>query len=753
MYKLIDSANELDKIIIGDLIPYIKSTTRPIIALDLETYSTDGSLPRPILTKNGVTGHIRTMQLGLDPDNPISLDGKQFIIDVKKIGYEVITKKLKKILENVFLLGHNIKYDYQFLWSLLKIYPKKMIDTMLINQVLYAGDIKRHSLGDLYRQTLDYSWFRNCSGKTFDEYNDFKKQQQVEDWSEELSPESLQYAADDVFYIFFVYQDLKERLDLWEKAHERGFKPRTGIKAVINLEFKLIPVYALMELRGVPFDAYYQKNHLVAILINERDAAEKRCLHLTKTYVEQRRIGNRKSKVFEEMTITEPINLRSPMQLKPVLEGMINKDFNEAGFNSIQLEGTGEEILKRFLNDKRLEKRLSEKTKETLRDVLSFKKASSLLSKFGEKLLDNTTDLGFIHPSWFQIGSADNSVTTGRSSCREPNLQQIVSRGVLFGKYDAGKLFRTAFKAKAGYKLVCADYAQIEARLAALICGDKDLINRFNEDSVDIYGAIAKAMMNLDYEPQKESKNDYERFLRNYIGKTAGLSLLYGTHWKSLSRWMFDKTDGKVVWEDTDAESAYNNFFKNFPKFREATDHFKKRVLYLPKQAGETLFPFTQRKYGELIPYFIAFSGAGLRRPRRFVLKNEYLKMNEFQLSSKGPKPLDEEGNIKGSNPYFERLGSAVREGFNHEIQSTAANILKYAALLINNEFEENGFDWNEGIIALVHDEVLCHVREDRVELTQQIVSRCMKRAGEELATGLVFNVKPGVGDTWAEAK
>lgn len=758
MYQYISTVDQLQKVVEEDLIPYVEA--KYVLALDLETYSDNpDEVPRPIPKSNGrLTGNIRTLQLGLDPLKPMSLDGKQFIIDVQKIDKESLIRLLKPVLENATVLGHNIKYDYQFLRMCLGISLRKMIDTMLIGQILYAGAIKNHGLVDVYAYTLNsrekYAWFQNQTGMSFSDYKDFKKSQQKEDWSGELSEDNLKYAAHDVFFIFYCLEEFKHRIDRFEKTYERGIEEGTGIRSVISLEFRLIPVYALMELRGIHVNLKYHTDHVISLLETEKEKAKNNCSNLTRTYKVTKHIGRRPKRVEWEEEVTEPININSPMQLKPKLEELLSTDLGE----KIVLEGTGEDIIKRFLNDPLIKDRLSQNTIYTLTNILYYKKASSLLSKFGEKLLEVATDRSYIHPSWFQMGGDEGSVSSGRSSCKNINIQQIPSRGFLFKTptfdgYEVTDLFRTTFNADEGYTMVCADYSQIEARLAALVCKADSLVERFNAETIDIYGAIAKAMMDLDFEPQKESKDEYERYLRNYVGKTAGLSLLYGTHWKKLGRWMFDKTEGKVKWNDSESERAYKNFFKNFPEFAAEMIRSRESVKALAKEAGETLYPFTRRnKDGELVPFYVAQSFTGFKRPRRFVLKPEHLRLDEYTLSSKAAKIELEDGRLR-SNIYNQELSAASREAFNHRIQSTAANILKYAAYLVHNAFIKAGFHWSEGIVALVHDEILCHVRKENEELTKKIVCDAMKVAGERLAPGLVFNIKAKSADNWAKAK
>ncbi len=87
---------------------------------------------------------------------------------------------------------------------------------------------------------------------------------------------------------------------------------------------------------------------------------------------------------------------------------------------------------------------------------------------------------------------------TGRLSSNDPNLQNIPVRTEL------GKNIRTAFEAEEGNVFVSADYSQFELRLAAYLCGDKDLIKQFNED-IDVHTVTAAEVYGRD--PEDVTKN------------------------------------------------------------------------------------------------------------------------------------------------------------------------------------------------------------------------------------------------------
>lgn len=76
---------------------------------------------------------------------------------------------------------------------------------------------------------------------------------------------------------------------------------------------------------------------------------------------------------------------------------------------------------------------------------------------------------------------------TGRFSSSEPNLQNIPSSG------DYGKLIRNLFIAPPGYKLVVADYSQIEPRIIAAFSNDPVMMSAY-QNGEDIYTAIGETM-------------------------------------------------------------------------------------------------------------------------------------------------------------------------------------------------------------------------------------------------------------------
>lgn len=817
MRLLIDSLELLEEVVETELKPYCADRNN-ILALDAETYNTSlagtvveepaseevfvdepelvdevvaqlvieaieslktvkpkkgkkkpNIVPRPLLLANGsLTGVMRTLQLGLSPDNVASLGGKQFVIDLDKIGYLPAARLLKPLLENQLILGHNLKYDFQFLYACMGIHLNRMIDTMLVSKILGAGVDKGYALVDLYDRCIDYKWFVDNFKMDFKKYKDeVKKANQLSDWSvPELSDGQFNYAADDVYFIHIVWEKLKANAKLFREVYETDLPSHLGTLAVIKLECSSIPMYSFMEYRGVKIDIAFHRDIVLPRLKQSRDDAESK-IDLNRTYTKKCQEGRGQNKRIWEETITEKISLTSPEQLKYALFELVQPHIEKhriimktlksgkekidkifvtfPGVEEIML-CTEEALFRRFLNEDEIRDCLPDSLCEVLKDILQFKQAASLMSKFGQKLIDSCTDRGYIHPSWHQIGTE-----SGRMSCSGPNFQQIPRKGVLRDGSESRleELFRSSICAEIGWVLIGADYSQIEARYAAKWCKQKYLVDKYNSGvKVDIHGENGKAFLGLDYIPQKGDE------ARDTIGKTGGFSVLYGAYPKKLKRFLFDETDGKVNWSVDEAKLARRRFFDNYPEFETAQIEYHDLVESLPRENDQNLYPFRFfPKESRTLPYHIARGELGLRRPRQFALPHKYMFLSRLQLHKRYEMTPDDRfrHNLKFGNFYSAQIDQAAREGFNHSIQSSTADLLKIAAKMFHERFVAAGMPMDEGIIILNHDEVLLHVREEHAIMAKALLEKCMLEANDVLESGIAVEAEAKIGRTWYE--
>ena len=147
--------------------------------------------------------------------------------------------------------------------------------------------------------------------------------------------------------------------------------------------------------------------------------------------------------------------------------------------------------------------------------IMDYRQLAKLKSTYVDGLTKVIADDGRIHTSF------QNTVTTtGRLSSTEPNLQNIPVRTEL------GAELRKMFVAPAGYKLVDADYSQIELRLLAHISGDKAMQEAFLTGE-DIHTATAAQVLGIPPEQVTHAQRS--------AAKAVNFGIVYGISAFSLS--------------------------------------------------------------------------------------------------------------------------------------------------------------------------------------------------------------------------
>jgi DNA polymerase I-like protein with 3'-5' exonuclease and polymerase domains len=597
-----------------------------------------------------------------------------------------------------------------------------------------------------------------------------KKRLQVSDWTQELTEEQKQYAADDVRLIFFLYRAMNEDLDSFCKRYRRS-----RIHDNIKFACKLIIEFALMEIRGIDFDKAYHSSKVIAYLeekfkeaqaevgkfffvtetfktpLNKTDQEKLLKLGLDQSYIELLSVGGGRGvkRKFEE-TITRPINISSPKQLMEALRKIGLKPLNT----------TEDEM-------KRCKSLLQPGSPEFLAvsSVIKAKKAASLLSKFGQALLDQVHPDGRIHPHLHQIGSMSNGVDTLRSSSSEPNIMQMPMRDELFEEaISAGSLFRRSFIALEGDILIDLDLSQIEPRMAAQITQDPYLIEELSKEKADLHALTAMILLGLDKPPEKHT---YER---EYIGKTANLAMSYGIGPKKLAKFMYDETISKptpVRWTVDEAREYLDRYYGNFSNIQKTMVGVQNR-LALAVEHIDSLAAFKGRH-----PIHIEFNASGAHRGwyltelqerlsnlKPEVLHRDYLITEEVPvLDEYGDIRVDEDGKpiteLRKSkwNEWHKTMNRIAREAYNFANQSECALILKRAEYEAGLKLRSLANPLEYGIIAVVHDELLVRMPKHLEEQAREILTKEMIGAGEQVIKVVPVKVGVGSGASWADAK
>ncbi len=178
---------------------------------------------------------------------------------------------------------------------------------------------------------------------------------------------------------------------------------------------------------------------------------------------------------------------------------------------------------------------------------------------------------GRLHTSYNQTGTV-----TGRVSSSNPNLQNIPIRTEL------GRQVRRAFVADPGWRLIAADYSQVELRVMAHISGDEGLLSAFARGE-DIHASTAAAILSV---PLEKVTPEMRR-----LAKTVNFGLSYGQTAYGLAQ-ATDLTQAE-------AEDFIKAYFERFPGVREYIDCTK--ALATRQGYVETLLG-RRRYFSELQP-------------------------------------------------------------------------------------------------------------------------------------------------------
>ncbi len=167
----------------------------------------------------------------------------------------------------------------------------------------------------------------------------------------------------------------------------------------------------------------------------------------------------------------EEFNINSPKQLGNIL------------FEKLKLP-SGKKTKTGYSTNAEILEKLSSKH-PIVSDILDYRQLTKLIGTYVVGLLKLATEEGRIHTNFKQTGTA-----TGRLSSAEPNLQNIPVRT------DAGRELRKFFLPRKGYKLISADYSQIELRLLACIANDEAMLSAFTS-GIDIHTSTASAVFGV----------------------------------------------------------------------------------------------------------------------------------------------------------------------------------------------------------------------------------------------------------------
>ena len=373
-----------------------------------------------------------------------------------------------------YWLAHNAVFDLGWLQEH-ELYPEgDILCTMLASRILTNGlPNLKHGLQHVVKRYLKL---------------EISKEEQKSDWTGDLTHNQLDYAAYDVELLTQLDGPINQRM-AEGNLHKAWF-----------LECKALPTMAQLWRTGMPFQRdELEQLHQDLAADNERlgeafiDTLDEALPEGKKLPRDPDGTFNLRSKpegsVREGTKKQAGFNLNSPKQLLDVFTTLIG---------TIPVDNTGKPsasraALREYVGDHRV-----------VAEYLAWKRVEKR-RQMVEALLKHLGSNGFIKASYMQLGA-----DTGRMSCIGPNLQQV----------PRDSRFRACVKAPAGWKLVVADYAQMELRLAAAEAEDPLMIRAF-QDGLDLHTVTAMQIYGV---PEDEVTKEMRQ-----ISKSANFGLLYGS--------------------------------------------------------------------------------------------------------------------------------------------------------------------------------------------------------------------------------
>lgn len=475
-----------------DARPVLRSYENPV-ALDLETGVREkGDNPDPF------SSPIYLMAIS-------KKRGEAYVLDIRMLRYEDEEEfglLMRRFLRSNRFICHNANFEQSFLMAQFGVMIDVFFDTFLASQLTTAGLRDGNALDDCYRRYLDLELPKDDRKLFIRMHPDSP-----------LPNSAIAYAAGDVTQLKTLANKLA--FELKEKGVAHIWE---------TIEKPFLPILTRAQLFGVRLD--YELLESIKTELEDRiDAVLERWGELVgiRTYTK----GVRKP-----TTITEPyVSITSWQQLTELFYGL-----------GCEVEDTSEETLAAISESRR-----AVRIRDIAATVVDFRRLSKILGTYIEPLLGRHRNrvTGRLHPGWKQM------VDTGRMACREPNCQNIPSKG------EWAKI-RQAFVADEGASFIIADYSQMELRVLAQMSQEPRMLEAFNTN-IDLHSQTAALLFGEDFTKEHRS-----------VAKTINFGIAYGAGPGTISR------EASIPFRH--AVKLLEKYFDGYPKLKQYLDASQMRA-------------------------------------------------------------------------------------------------------------------------------------------------------------------------------
>ena len=337
--------------------------------------------------------------------------------------------------------------------------------------------------------------------------------------------------------------------------------------------------------------------------------------------------------------------------------------------------------------------------------VERFRELSKLQNTYVAALPEQTDANGYIHTTFNQDATA-----TGRLSSTNPNLQNIPIRTEL------GRQIRDAFVPAPGNVFVNADYSQFELRLAAVMAGEKQMIEDFNAD-VDIHAKTAAEVYNV---PINEVTPAQRR-----RAKVVNFGVLYGMSQHGLA---------------AAANMSYGEAQHFIDEYYRIRPHIKEFMEQTIRQAHED--GFVQTLFGRRRPTpDVRSNNFAVRSAAERAAANMPIQGTEADLMKLAMLAVEKRLTIMTSPDLlpsetgkFEKNEFALPE---RQVSSGSKSGLVYKNISFGHQ------------ILQIHDSIMVECPRQNAEIVSKMLVETMENIYPQLGIKLKVDVK--IGNNWGE--
>ena len=321
-----------------------------------------------------------------------------------------------------------------------------------------------------------------------------------------------------------------------------------------------------------------------------------------------------------------------------------------------------------------------------------YNKLTKIKSAYIDRFLDSSEE-GKFYPYFKQNGTVSGRYGSDLQQLPKP-LEPGQDEKIIINYTN---IVRAFFICDDGYKLLDTDYASLEPRIFAAVAGDDGLKEIFANDW-DFYSTIAIRAEKLEgVSPDTKAPNYLKKVdpVKRQTAKSYSLGIAYGMSGYALAMTLGIPTK--------DAEKLVEGYLNGFPQLKE----WRENSRALVKEHG-----YIKNKVGRI---------RHLPTAKRMYDKYKDRLITDWKFRKEKEREFGVEIVTKAYKDYKNALNNCL----NFQIQSYAASVVNRAAVQINRKFKQENIQGQ--VIAQIHDQLICQVKEEDVKRACEIVQDCME--------------------------